>query len=477
MRYTATQESVTKHQIPQWYQDAKFGIFIHWGLYSVPGWAWSEKGKTIMDLQGETNPFVSQKWNPYSEWYQNSLRIDGSPTQDYHKKTFGDHFLYQDFQSLFEKESARMNPESWADLFKHAGAKYVVMVTKHHDGYCLWPSRFQNPQAPGYHSSRDLVGELTDAVRKAGMKMGLYYSGIFDWTFKKKPMNSPENWLDHYLASDVYAEYSLNQTEELIQRYHPSILWNDMGYPGQCDLNQLFADYYNAVPEGVVNERWVQRNLNGRTLEEYTRELQEKGELTRLDDGIHGDYTCPEYIDITSVPEKKWESCRGIGMSFGYNRNEKPENFLTGKDVIYSLADIVSKNGNLLLNVGPCADGSIQEEQGRPLMETGKWLKLNGEAIYGTTIWEKRQEGETDKGRPVRYTKKGHNLYVMILDEHPKNEVVIRDLEIPQGVKLTVLGEKEKPQWNSSDGKLEVKLPAMKENMPAYVLKIENIFN
>ena len=129
MRYTATQESVTKHQIPQWFQDAKFGIFIHWGLYSVPGWAWSEKGKTIMDLQGETNPFVSQKWNPYSEWYQNSLRIDGSPTQDYHKKTFGEHFLYQDFQSLFEKESARMNPESWADLFKNAGAKYVVMVT------------------------------------------------------------------------------------------------------------------------------------------------------------------------------------------------------------------------------------------------------------------------------------------------------------------------------------------------------------
>ena len=107
-------------------------------------------------------------------------------------------------------------------------------------------------------------------------------------------------------------------------------------------------------------------------------------------------------------------------------------------------------------------------------METGKWLKVNGEAIYGTTIWEKRQEGETDKGRPVRYTKKGHNLYAMILDEHPENEVVIRDLEIPQGVKLTVLGEKEKPQWNSSDGKLEVKLPAMKNNIPAYVLKIEN---
>ena len=370
-----------------------------------------------------------------------------------------------------------MNPGSWADLFKNAGAKYVVMVTKHHDGYCLWPSRFQNPQAPDYHSSRDLVGELTDAVRKAGMKMGLYYSGIFDWTFKKKPMNSPENWLDHYLASDAYAEYSLNQTEELIQRYHPSILWNDMGYPGQCDLNQLFADYYNAVPEGVVNERWVQRNLNGRTLKEYTRELQEKRELTRLDDGIHGDYTCPEYIDITSVPEKKWESCRGIGMSFGYNRNEKPENFLTGRDVIYSLADIVSKNGNLLLNVGPCADGTIQEEQVRPLLETGQWLKVNGEAIYGTTIWEKRQEGETDKGSPVRYTKKGENLYAIVLDEHPEKEVVIRDLEIPKGAELTVLREKENPLWKSSDGKLEVKLPAMKNNMPAYVLKIENNCN
>lgn len=476
MKYEPTRESVDQHPVPQWFNDAKFGIFIHWGLYSVPGWAYSEKGKSIRDIHEETDEFTGQTYNPYAEWYQNTLRIEGSPTQAFHAETYGKDFPYSGFQEIFEKESQKMDPKAWAELFRKAGAKYVVMVTKHHDGYCLWPSENKNPKQPEYQSKRDLVGELTDAVRAEGMKMGLYYSGILDWTFKKGPMNSAMRWVDHYIASDEYAAYSLAQTEELIHRYHPAVLWNDMGYPAQCDLNALFADYYNTVPEGVISERWTQRSLDGRTLEEYVSELEKKGEVTRIEGESRGDYTCPEYVDITSVPAKKWESCRGIGMSFGYNRNEDPANFMTGKDVIWSLADMVSKNGNLLLNVGPCADGTIQEEQIRPLLETGEWLAVNGDAIYGTTYWTEKQEDVTAEGKKVCYTRKGDVLNAIVLDDAHGKEVTIPGLQIPADAKVTVYGTAGTPEYHMENGGLTVCLPEEMGKTSAYTIRIEGFF-
>ena len=204
MKYEPTLESISRHPLPRWFDDAKFGIFIHWGLYSVPAWAYAEKGKSIVDLGEDPEPFHVQKYNPYAEWYLNTLRIPGTPGQQYHQKTYGDRDYY-DFQRDFERESAAMNPDDWASLFEQAGAKYAVMVTKHHDGYCLWPSEQVNPRHPGLHSKRDLVGEVTDAGRAHGMKMGLYYSGILDWTFKLTAMRDAESWIDHYLASDEYA--------------------------------------------------------------------------------------------------------------------------------------------------------------------------------------------------------------------------------------------------------------------------------
>lgn len=472
MKYEASRESVTAHKVPRWYQDAKFGIFIHWGLYSVPGYAWSEKGKSIRDIHMERDPFEGQRFNPYAEWYLNSLRIEGSPTQEYHARHYGADFSYFDFQKEFEKKSARMDPAAWADLFQKAGAKYVVMVTKHHDGYCLWPSEYQNPMLREYQSSRDLVGEVTHQVREKGLKMGLYYSGIFDWSFKTKPMNSPSRWVDHYLTTDEYAEYAYRQTEELIRKYHPSVLWNDMGYPGACDLDRLFADYYNQVPEGVTNERWIQRHLpEGMTLEEYTTQLEKNNEVMRLDDGIHGDFMDPEYIDIHQIPSKKWEQTRGIGMSFGYNRAEDPANFLTGKEMIFMLADTVSMNGNLLMNVGPMADGTIQKEQVQPLLETGGWLRKNGEAIYGTTYW-KIQRTKTTAGHEVRFTKKEDVLYAIIFDETPGGKVVIQDLPLQEGSRVTLLGGGNLPVGKTLNGGIEADLPENIDQM-ACVLRIE----
>ncbi len=182
--YEPTLESLDKHQLPQWYADAKLGIFIHWGLYSVPGWA---------PLVHPEHDFASQdyiKYNPYAEWYLNTMRLDGSPTQAYHREHYGADYDYYNFASTFDREIQKWNSDAMAKIFHDVGAKYVVLTTKHHDGFTLWPSSTANPKLPSdrQHATRDLVGELTASVNKQGLRMGLYYSGGYDWTFVPGPI-------------------------------------------------------------------------------------------------------------------------------------------------------------------------------------------------------------------------------------------------------------------------------------------------
>ena len=183
-----------------------------------------------------------------------------------------------------------------------------------------------------------------------------------------------------------------------------------------------------------------------------------------------GDYYTPEYARVLNYDTEKWELCRGVGMSFGYNRNENPANFMKAKDVIWCIIDVTAKNGNLLLNVGPLADGTIQKEQMEPLLETGAWLKVNGEAIYATTCREDKQSDVTKDGKEVRYTKKGDALYAIVMDEQPGKTVAIEGLEVPEGKKVEILGMGD-VEFCQKDGALVVALP---DNMPpyAYVLKI-----
>ena len=478
MKFEPTEQSVKSHEVPQWYKDAKFGIFIHWSLFSVPGYA-PGAGKSLAELSDESDDGLanSMKNSPYAEWYLNTSRIKGTATNKHHEEVYGKDFNYFDFQKEFEKQNANMNPEEWADFFKEAGAKYVVLVTKHHDGYCLWPSEYKNPKMKDYQSKRDLVGEITNAVRDRGMKMGLYYSGIFDWTFKDYPIDGMENWVNHHIVTDEYSEYAWNQTEELIHKYKPSVLWNDIGFPAQCDLNQLFADYYNTVPDGVINDRWRQYSVSSDEekqdiIKMLNKQLAEGGISGILVTDKHCDFVSPEYADGFTLQKKKWELTRGIGMSFGYNAAESTEHMLKGKDIIYMLIDAVSKNGNLLLNVGPKADGTIPEEQRKPLMETGKWLKVNGEAIYETTYWDK-QEGKTADGKDVRFTQKGNALYAMIMNEELSGNVEILDLEIPANSTVTLLGCDEKLAWKQNENSVVVTLPEKMDKQIAYTIKFE----
>lgn len=259
MKYDATERSLQKHVLPKWYDGAKFGIFIHWSLFSVPGYA-GEQYQDISETFRKDPEGVLLNY-PYAEWYYNSLRIPGSQTERFHKKHYGNRDYFS-FQKDFEEENMEFSVNSWVDLIRKAGARYVIFVTKHHDGYNLWPTKFPNPKIPEYYSKRDFTGELTECVRNAGLKMGLYYSGAFDWSFKNQfPITDAKSYLYHLDMSEEYVSYAVCQIKELIDRYHPSVLWNDIAFPQGYDLKKLFAYYYNVVEDGVINDRWKQMKI------------------------------------------------------------------------------------------------------------------------------------------------------------------------------------------------------------------------
>lgn len=461
MRFEPTEESLRAHVIPDWYHDAKFGIFIHWGLFSVPAFAPPSR-QDITEMQAEQGlDYI--KASPYAEWYLNSMKFKGYPTWEHHLKTYGQEYAYDNFQEIFERESAKMNPAGWARLFSEAGARYVVMVTKHHDGYLLWPSEYPNPLKPDYFSKRDLVGELTEAVRAEGLKMGFYYSGVFDWTFIDEPLGDAFSFMLNFGQGSQYSDYAKNHYLELINRYKPSILWNDIGAPYDLDVREIQAYFYNQIEDGVTNDRWLQLNIpeNPEELAELKATMT-SGDVDRTNAfrrlrkaRFHRDFTTPEYRTYDEIRELKWETTRGIGRSFGYNRIETEEDMLSSRELIHMLVDVVSKNGNLLLNVGPMADGTIPEMQLKPLRELGKWLQSNGDAIYSTRPWV-RAEGKTGDGQDIRFSTKGDSLYATVLGRPKTREVVLTGLRAREKAEISFLGHDQALDWENIEGNIKI---------------------
>lgn len=377
-RYTGSWESIQKHEVPKWYDDAKFGIFIHWGIYSVPAYAphtWELGDAQVTDW------FCN---NPYAEWYYNSVNVGRGPGYEHHVEKYGADFKYEDFIPMWKAEN--WNPDEWAQIFKKAGAQYVVLTTKHHDGFCLFPSKYTDFNSVKMGPERDITGELTDAVRSAGIRMGLYYSGLIDWQFANDPIFDDDDLFGTASPTYAYADFSYNQMKELIDKYEPSVLWNDIGWPKQSEeaMPYLFAHYYNKVRDGVVNDRF-----NGKHYDFLTKEYQ-AGEMDR---------------------SQKWEMCRGMGLSFGYNEIEGDDQLITVPKLVNLLVSTVANNGNLLLNIGPKADGTIPAEQVRRLEILGEWLSVNGVGIFGTHPSDRESEIRED-GMELHYTRKDHVLYV-----------------------------------------------------------------
>jgi len=438
MTYAPTLESLNAHPVPQWFEDAKFGIFIHWGLFSIPAFA-SKSGSISDAFKKQYDIAVAQ--TPYCEWYWNSIKVPESDSAKFHAATYNN-APYENFRQAFLEGLNQWSPQDWARAFADAGAKYVVLVTKHHDGFCLWPSDVKNPYQKDWTSPRDIVGELAGAVRAAGMKFGVYYSGGIDWTFNREPLRTMADFMGS-TPGGLYPSYADKQARELIDRYQPSILWNDISWPAGLGRElDLFADYYNAVEDGVVNDRWMPMTWRGRMLrfkaqrrkldaimKDRMSKAPSKGIIPQLPP--HCDFRTPEYAAFDRISAKKWEATRGMSHSFGFNRNDTDADYETVESLVRSFIDAVSKNGNLLLNVGPRGvDAQIPSEQIARLKGFGAWLKANGEGVYGTRPWI-RFDGKTTDGTPVRFTQKDGTVYAHLLGTPSDTEIVIEGDDLP----------------------------------------------
>jgi alpha-L-fucosidase len=289
--YTPTWDSVAAHPLPDWYDDTKLGIFLHWGLYSVPGWA--PQVPDIQQLLKDAGPAEMLRDNPYAEWYLNSSRLEGSPTWQHQRDTYGPDATHDDFVATFDSGTADADMDA-------------------------------------------IVGDLRHAVLDAGMHMGLYYSGGYDWPYNDALLQNPA---DSFLAvphTDNYVGYADAHVRELINRYQPSVLWNDICWPAGGDLPALFAEYYNTVPDGVINDRWIEptqhrgmvtdalARLGGIAIQRFWAFTPESYKSLTFPANHHYDIRTPEYAQFSEIQDKKWESTRGVGHSFGANRNERP---------------------------------------------------------------------------------------------------------------------------------------------------------
>ena len=452
--YQPNWESLDKRPTPQWFRDSKFGIFIHWGVYSVPGW--STKGS-------------------YAEWYQQGLQTTDTARQKFHKAKFGNR-TYYDLANDFKAEL--FNPDDWAKLFEASGAKYIVLTSKHHDGFTLWPNQNANKtwgfpwNAKDIGPKRDLIGDLFKAVRETSVHAGMYYS-LYEW-FNPLWKSDPKKYA---------TEHVWPQMKELINNYQPEVFWTDGDWDAPAETwrsQEFLAWLYNESPvkdKVIVNDRW--------------------GAGVRFN---HGGIYTPEYQPDLDFENHDWEESRGMGHSYGYNREEDAWDYNSTQSLIIALIDKVSRGGNFLLDIGPDEHGKIPPIMQERLLQIGEWLNINGEAIYNTRRWKtpfQWSEGkkdwkgkgdimlkltvDPDPGYAVKeifysYNPTTNNLYV-IFPKYPDNrKLILKGIAMPSWISMTFLPMKEHLEWKQVGENIEISLPEYtpsKIKSPyAYVVKI-----
>ncbi len=463
-------ESLAQYKQPVWYQDAKFGIFIHWGLYSVPAYA--------------------------SEWYSRNMYQQNMKDYAHHVATYGtqDKFGYKDFIPMFKAE--HFDPAAWARLFKDAGARYVVPVAEHHDGFAMYNSDLTDWCAGKMGPKRDLIGDLASAVRAEGLHFGASsHRAEHDWFFDggrtftsdvndpkyasfygpahrnvadNGPMDLAQDWT---YVSGAYLDDWLARAAEIVEKYHPDLMYFDwwIGHPTfRNHVARFAAFYYN---EGAKR--------GTATIIDYKEQDFRDGAGT-LD---------IERGQLTDIRAQHWQTDTSLSNgSWGYLAQDT---FKTPETIVHQLADIVSKNGNLLLNIGPRPDGTIPEKAQETLLEVGSWLKVNGEAIYGTRPWKLFGEGPTKitggafheseqayTPQDFRFTTHGRTLYAIELGWPQSGEVTITSLSpaylgADKIRQVSLLGASEKIAWEQKEDGLHLRLPHEPSGKYAYSFRIE----
>lgn len=395
--------SLVQHPMPDWFHNDKIGLSAHWGPYAVPGWT-----------PRKDTPYGVA----YAEWYMNWLTSGNKAVKEYHEKTYHD-APYDEFfdgtknlttggtDGFFTRD---FDADRWMKTFKAAGVKYFFITAKHHDGFCLWDTKYTDRNAKQMGPKRDLLGELADAARAHGIRIGFYYS-YYEWY---NPIYLGQADLSGYKgikklndedadgnATEYVDDFMVPQIKELIDNYHPDYLcfdgeW-DHGYP-YWRSRQIIAYYYNQAAargqEVVINDRFGQK--------------KEGVSDTR---GVYGDFYHVEYT-ANIDRAKPWSMWRGFGNSYGYNRNEHPSNILSIKETIRMIVNVVADNGNVEFNLGPKADGTLASFEKERLAAMGRWLATNGQAIYNTS---KSPVGILPHGR-LTHRAKTKTLYFHVYD-------------------------------------------------------------
>ena len=462
-KWKPTPESIDSHQAPEWFKDAKFGMFIDWGLWSVAGWA-PKKEKGAM----------------YPDWYEFRLNTDSAFVK-YHEKNWGKDFKRDDFIPLFKAENYQ--PEKLVGIAKEAGMKYIVPFCKHHSGFCLWPSTYTKRDAMDMGPMKDLIKPLVENCQKEGLKFGFYFS-VEEWEYpligeNGKLQNRVWGGATKQYSSDLEkmssgkiavknfeTDYLVPQAIEFIDRYDPDLLWYDGDWSTNADKLHTYdiaAYFYNRVEgrkEVAVNDRFGKQD----------------GKWLR---SKRGDFFTNEFGDMEKEAKQSfhaWEECRGISQSFGYNWQDTDENVISSNDFIDMFVDIVAHGGNLLLIVNLDGQGALPEVQETRLRDIGKWLNVNGEGLYSTRPFTIQNEGT------VAYTRSKDNHYVYaIMKEWPGPELRLNGIQAEKEGEIEMLGYIKPLKWMNSDKGITIKLPAPLQNPKnrpcehAWILRIPNV--
>ena len=425
------------NQRMEWWRDSKFGMFIHWGVYAVPAGVYN-----------------GEKIDGGGEWIMKTGQIPADK--------------YEEFAHQFNPE--KFDAKEWVKTAKDAGMKYIVITSKHHDGFALWDSEVSNYNIVDYAPyGKDVLKELSQACRKAGLKFGVYYS-IMDWHHINAQLYS---YLDHALDKSrdnkenfakYFNEYMIPQVKEIVNGYHPDIMWFDGEWISNYTHEQgveLYTLLREMDPDLIINNR-VDKGRDG---------LQG---MNKGDQKYMGDFGTPEQEILDTKTSLDWESCMTMNDTWGYKKDD--DNWKSAGKLVHNLIDVTVKGGNYLLNVGPTAEGLIPKESISRLNCIGHWMSTNNEAIYKT----EKVSGSYHQGDDIMFSKKkGENIYYAYIMSRPKRKIILYNLKPKEGSQIALLGARIPINWEWENHQLIIHFPKelcdswRNTSSYAWVLKIE----